>query len=856
MCMRTYRSNLSLISGIISAVLGAVTIVFWLLQLAGWLPKIPLFLSLNFFTGVGFLLAGLSIIFLNIQNRIISYLLSFLLVLLGLFNLMLIYFRYLFSMDPEILRMSFLQKWFQLDIFPLDAAACFVLVGVVLLSVIPVEKIKKVRTSVVFFSSLIIGFNTFKLLTYFSASSITDTFKHLFRLGQLDWLSLQSELGFMIIGFSLIMLVFKGSKIPRRKELIHEDPLWLKNLNRYPWVQSAVLYFFISMTLAASIFFMDIAISKEVSLNKKVIQLNQTVNDLISAVRQPSEYAEDYVQNNNEESVNQYWNYINTIQQREKIINEIIRLGLRKEEVQYLVVTKKRSDQMVQLEARAMRLMAEARGIPQELMHPQLVTFILTQKDRGLLIDKKRELAESLLFDREYFNKKEYLVRPAKELQELLNIRIQNEIEGTKQQTSFWLFVLMVLAVFIPILLTIDISKRKRVEEALKESIERFELAAHGANDGLWDGIVFPPILWSSMKTYVWYSPRFRELLGYEKEEFPNLLGSWFSIVHPEDQAHVMKSLQDHVDRKVPYDIEYRLLTKMRGYRWFQARGQGIWDKKGVFKRIAGSLRDVTDRRLAQGKLKESNEDLVRNERRLLEALSELRKAHLDLKSAQNQIVHNERFATIGKLAGMISHEFRNELGVMRNAAFFLKMKFSKGDPKIKKHLDILEERIQETDRIIENIMTFAKTKKPVLKSLDLKELILASIGKIKIPDTIQVHTEIDEHLPKVKADDIHLSRIFINIIINAIQAMAGNGDLWIRAKTFKHFVHLTFEDNGIGIKDEDKERIFEPLFTTKARGAGFGLSAVRLLIEAQGGTIDVESQVGKGTLFIIELPR
>jgi PAS domain S-box-containing protein len=144
-----------------------------------------------------------------------------------------------------------------------------------------------------------------------------------------------------------------------------------------------------------------------------------------------------------------------------------------------------------------------------------------------------------------------------------------------------------------------------RLERELRESIERFELAVSGANDGLWDAHIMGQN-WNRPDTSVWYSPRFKELLGYKNAEFPNMLESWSSRLHPDDQERVYEALSAHIDRHQPYDVEYRLHTKSGQYRWYSARGHAIWDEQGQLMRMAGSLRDITQTKAYEQQLAQS----------------------------------------------------------------------------------------------------------------------------------------------------------------------------------------------------------------------------------------------------------
>jgi PAS domain S-box-containing protein len=158
--------------------------------------------------------------------------------------------------------------------------------------------------------------------------------------------------------------------------------------------------------------------------------------------------------------------------------------------------------------------------------------------------------------------------------------------------------------------------KVERTEHLLSQSEERLELMIQGSNDGFWDGRVLPEEPWSSPLTPVWWSPRVKAMLGYTNEEFPDVLESWASRLHPEDIDRVFAALTAHIERRAPYDVEYRLLTKSGAYGWFRARGQAIWDETGRMTRMAGSLQCVTDRKLAEDALRRSEQllqDVINN---------------------------------------------------------------------------------------------------------------------------------------------------------------------------------------------------------------------------------------------------
>lgn len=151
-----------------------------------------------------------------------------------------------------------------------------------------------------------------------------------------------------------------------------------------------------------------------------------------------------------------------------------------------------------------------------------------------------------------------------------------------------------------------DTTKQWRVESGLRKREDRLEYVIRGSSDGFWDGQILPGRSWDDPHTPVWWSPRVRELLGYSREEFPDILESWTSRLHPEDRERVLAALAAHLEQREPYDVEYRLLTKHGEYHWFRARGLAVWDHKGHPIRMAGSLQCITDRRRIEEALRRS----------------------------------------------------------------------------------------------------------------------------------------------------------------------------------------------------------------------------------------------------------
>jgi signal transduction histidine kinase len=248
------------------------------------------------------------------------------------------------------------------------------------------------------------------------------------------------------------------------------------------------------------------------------------------------------------------------------------------------------------------------------------------------------------------------------------------------------------------------------------------------------------------------------------------------------------------------------------------------------------------------------------------------------LVDAQEELVRKEKLSILGKLSGSVGHELRNPLGVMSNAVYFLKTVLSGADDTTKEYLDIIKKEIETSQRIIDDMLGFARTKKPQARLITVDELVRESLAKCAIPDIVTLQLEIPETLPRLHVDPLQMVQVLVNFITNAVQAMPEGGSVRISARrvasskgqvamegqiSLTHdplpldaaFVEISVTDTGEGISPENRKKLFQPLFTTKAKGIGLGLVVCKNLVEANGGRIDVASEVGKGTTFTMTLP-
>jgi len=229
--------------------------------------------------------------------------------------------------------------------------------------------------------------------------------------------------------------------------------------------------------------------------------------------------------------------------------------------------------------------------------------------------------------------------------------------------------------------------------------------------------------------------------------------------------------------------------------------------------------------------------------------------ANDELKQIQAELIEKEKLAVLGLLASGMAHEFRNPLGTIASASYFVKMAIQNPSPELKETLEIVDKEIQVLKRIIENLLDFTQPKPPILHEMQINNILQEIISCTKIPREINLIMRLEQDLPFIMADPHQLTQAFNNLIRNAIQAMPDGGQLIIKSERVKkEWVEISIIDTGVGILKENFDKLFEPLFTTKAKGIGLGLAITDTIINAQNGTIKVQSKVNKGSTFTVRL--
>jgi two-component system NtrC family sensor kinase len=236
-----------------------------------------------------------------------------------------------------------------------------------------------------------------------------------------------------------------------------------------------------------------------------------------------------------------------------------------------------------------------------------------------------------------------------------------------------------------------------------------------------------------------------------------------------------------------------------------------------------------------------------------------------DLKATQGQLIQSEKMASLGKLSASIAHEINNPLSGILTAAKLLIRTAEEGpldaaaQANFIRHLRLVERETQRCTTIVRNLLGFARQRELTLIEVDVKVPIEEALGLLGNQIAIQGIT-LERRLasvPVVRADLGQLRQAFVNIALNACEAMSSGGTLTVSSRFLpaENAVEVEFADTGTGIAPDNLSKILEPFFTTKEKGTGLGLSVVYGVVERHGGKMDIISQIGEGTTVQIRLP-
>jgi two-component sensor histidine kinase len=197
-----------------------------------------------------------------------------------------------------------------------------------------------------------------------------------------------------------------------------------------------------------------------------------------------------------------------------------------------------------------------------------------------------------------------------------------------------------------------------------------------------------------------------------------------------------------------------------------------------------------------------------------------------------------------------------DRLGWIKGSTYFLDKALEEANPEVREALRILKRGVARCERTVNRLLSFARPTPPDRREVNVNQAVREALSATDVPKNVEVLSYLDPSLPSISADPDQLSLVFGNIILNAIQAMPEGGRLVVKSETSnQEWVSVSFTDTGVGIPEENPDKLFEPRFTTKAKGTGLGLAIVNTLVEEHGGSIGVESERGEGSVFTVCLP-
>lgn len=379
-----------------------------------------------------------------------------------------------------------------------------------------------------------------------------------------------------------------------------------------------------------------------------------------------------------------------------------------------------------------------------------------------------------------------------------------------------------------------DITERKQVEEALKKAEEKHRTMLDTAN-----------VLIQSVNAegkFVYVNKEWKKILGYADKDLKKI--TLMDVIRKDYRKHCMDIFNQVVKGKSVRDVEAVFVAKDGEEVAVSGNATPIL-KDGEFISTVGFFADVTQRKQMEKKLQEYSEHL--------EELVEKRTRQL--KEAQEQLLKAERLAAIGEMAAMIGHDLRNPLTGIAGATYYLKTKLgSKMDKTAKDMVELIEKDIEYSDKIISDLLEYSREIHLDLTKTTPKSIIKHALTLVKVAKNIRI-LDLTENKPKIKIDVQKMKRVLINIIKNTVEAMPKGGKLTIKSKKTNGKLEIAFTDTGVGMPKELMEKIWTPLFTTKAKGIGLGLPICKRIVEAHGGNISVESTVDKGTTFTVTIP-
>jgi two-component system NtrC family sensor kinase len=381
-----------------------------------------------------------------------------------------------------------------------------------------------------------------------------------------------------------------------------------------------------------------------------------------------------------------------------------------------------------------------------------------------------------------------------------------------------------------------DVTERKKAEDKLRESEELYRVVVENVAEAITISI-------DAKRVFI--NKAFLDIHGLK--DISQVIGeSIDQFIVPEDKEFVVaRNMARQRGESVPFFYEYRILRSDGEVRTVQILAVPL-QYRGQAATLA-VIRDVTEQKRAE-------EERARSAKALEETLR-------DLQVTQQQLIQSEKLAAIGQLVSGVAHELNNPLtGVWGTAQLIMRREI---DENLREDLEVIQQEASRAVKIVQNLLSFAREHKSEKRLASINEALERTLElrayEMKTSG-IELEVELQPDFPETRFDFHQMQQVFMNIIVNAEQAMSGahgGGKLLVRTEKGDGKIKISFTDNGPGIKRENQAKVFDPFFTTKevGRGTGLGLSICYGIVLDHGGSLSLESEVGKGTTFTVEIP-
>jgi PAS domain S-box-containing protein len=364
-----------------------------------------------------------------------------------------------------------------------------------------------------------------------------------------------------------------------------------------------------------------------------------------------------------------------------------------------------------------------------------------------------------------------------------------------------------------------DVTRKKEAEKELIESEERFRTTFEQAAVGI--AHITP------LGEFIRVNERFCEIIGYSESEMKAI--EFQTMIHQDDFMLPVSYIDKQMNNEInSFRVEIRYSHKSGRYVWINLFSTAVRDDSGKIKYIVLAADDITQRRKAQAELQRVS-----------------------------------KLESLGTLAGGIAHNFKNILASISLSAELARLK----PGKLNKYLDIIENSVEKATALATRFQLFTKGGEPVKEIIEIGKVIEEAISMALSGSNCVAEVTFDPDINSVNADPRQMNELFMNLLINAKQAMPRGGNIFITGENITleeneiaslsagEYVKIALEDEGIGITAEDLKYIFDPFYTTKEEGHGLGLSSVHFIVQKHHGHIGVYSEIGSGTKFNIYLP-